>query len=192
MPTTALEILSLEQAKQQLRLPSNAEIDKIVTKNIESAVEFIDNRLLAPLIERDYDINVAWPAEKTEPLWFPNDYFIKSIRDVSYWSPTADRSGDPDIVLTPSKLGRRLRRYDKKFKETYVCGVHPLGGRWADWKVDQTTPIEVGVTAGVKKVPEAVVHAITVVAYRMFDGSWDPKNFTEIQRLISGYETWLT
>ena len=104
MATTAVEILSLAEAKEQLRV-TTPDTDALITMSIESAVSYVAKRANVALLDKSRKIDV---------LPFSDTVYVrlitracKSITTVKYWLETQSLRELPTGTIGLSKLGRR-------------------------------------------------------------------------------------
>ena len=194
MASSAIDIVSVADAKKQLRIDEDSsDNDEIVRETIESAVDFIDNALIVPLIDVTFDIELPYPKDKESPVFFNRD-FITTVTSVKYWSNGANGSSSPDQVVETADLGRVVKRQNEKFKETFISAVYPPSTGWVEWNVGEWTPFQASVALGITTVPRTIRQAIIAIMRRMYDGYWETDSMRgspDYRNLIAGYESWL-
>lgn len=106
MAETALEIVSLAAVKSELRIAAgdNSQ-DTLLTRHIQAAVDYVQQSLSLPLLDRARSQFVPPPYTTTDPLRF-NSAFVIGVQGVDYWSADAPVGGEPDETIVD--LGRRM------------------------------------------------------------------------------------
>ena len=105
MALRALDIVSLERMKDELRQPQTETAhDHLIARHIAGACSFVARHLGAPLVD---ERTLYWlpipPA--SEPLMLPA-LAVKTIEAVEYWTLTDRRGGDPSGAVRVADLGR--------------------------------------------------------------------------------------
>ena len=123
MPTrTALDVLSLDSAKQELQVENTAAFDARITMNIGAAVDFVARELGRPLIDVHEALPVHPPAAGDELPVELRATDVATVGDVSFWTPTSSLRLDPDGTVTRADLGRVL------IGDNEVVAYPPVGG----------------------------------------------------------------
>lgn len=103
MAANATDVLSLANARGQLRADEGAEIDALITSAIKSAVDYVSRMTGIPLVDRDVIFNVS-ESGKT-PLVLP----VRDVKEVvcfDYWDFAGELRAEPNRQITVSDLGR--------------------------------------------------------------------------------------
>ena len=105
MATTNDQILTVEQLKQELRIPaSTTSQDDLLERQIASGISFISKEQPAPLIDESEIVTVE-PVAGDSPLVFAA-VGLKSITEIRYWTPAVTLRDASDGTITGADLGR--------------------------------------------------------------------------------------
>ena len=105
MADTAASILSVEDIKQELRIPaSETDHDGLLEAHIEAAVSFVSEYIATPLIDHSEILYLPRPG-KRDSLWI-RCRDVKEVTSVQYWDKDGDRREDPNQIITTDALGR--------------------------------------------------------------------------------------
>ena len=108
MATDALDVLSLELLKYELRLPqSEVEHDALLTAQTSAAVAFVSKYLPAPLLDRAEGFRCFRPGDPVAPIVLPTDN-VRAVTSASYWTANGSLLDAPDGVVAVGTLGRTL------------------------------------------------------------------------------------
>ena len=104
MAVTAIEVLSLEDAKVQLSVePSRTDLDGRIGSCIKAAVAMVQRQTGVPLV--DYNKVVLLNPLKMGPVLIPYRH-VRSIVTVAYWTPSQTIGADPTGAMDVGTLGR--------------------------------------------------------------------------------------
>ena len=133
------DILTVEQLKQELRIPpSTTSQDDLLQRQIDAAISFIGNEQRAPLIDQSETIRLE-PVAGDSPLVFAS-VGVKAITEIRYWTPSVTLRDAPNGTIAPGDLGRLVpdRRFasvhgpvdgwpevlsDSRFEVVFVRGI---------------------------------------------------------------------
>ena len=102
MAATALEILSLEEAKNQLWIDNDSQNVQI-TLAIQSAVHYVSIMTGLPLIVKQTIYPVCPPIDEQSPIRLqlrflrPQVNQPKGVSSIQYWDPTKEKRDGPTI-----------------------------------------------------------------------------------------------
>lgn len=98
--TSADEVLSLETARAELRLPpGETSLDTLLTAQIEQAVAWVSAEISVPILDRIETVRSAPPAAADRPLSVPSSA-VRRVTAIAGWSPAAARRAAPDLAIT--------------------------------------------------------------------------------------------
>ena len=102
MPSDALDIVALDEAKRELRLVGTDQ-DPLLTSHIQAAVGLVSQKLDRPLLTRTGRIlQIEFPGRHTPiTLDIPD---ISEVTAVDAWSVDADTGGEPDVGVSMGRL----------------------------------------------------------------------------------------
>ena len=120
MAADALEIVSLDEIKTELRLGGEDEAsrtahdahDTILKGQIGAAVSFVSRLISAPLVDVTETIHVRAPSADA-PLVIALPY-VKAVESVKYWTPDGDLRDEPDGEIDVTTLGRK-RSFERRY-----------------------------------------------------------------------------
>ena len=110
MATTALEILSLEEAKHQLWIDNDSQ-DVQTTLAIKSAVHYVSIMTGLPLIVKQTIYPACPPIDEKSPIILefgflkPQTTDPKGISGISYWESTQNKRDEPTGIIDVADLG---------------------------------------------------------------------------------------
>ena len=108
MPTTALDVLSLDAAKTALRIDTN-DHDAEITTAIIAAVQYCSAIANLPLVDNVVTYSIPWNGSG-KPIYVPTRYMKPPIRDaitpIKYWSTDQAMREEPTGVIPIAGLGR--------------------------------------------------------------------------------------
>ena len=122
MAATALDILSLDSAKRELRVEKTDAFDARIIEEIGAAVDFVERELGRPLIDVHEALPVHPPAAGDELPVELRATDVATVGDVSYWTPAGALRLDPDGTVARADLGRVL------IGDNEVVAYPPVGG----------------------------------------------------------------
>ncbi len=105
MAENATDILSIEAARQQIRVDGDVE-NSIIEQAVKSAVSYIARRTNIPLLDRSMTFD-AYPCDKTRDGYIEiPTRDVKSITSIQFWGVTDHFNRDPTGTVDVSTLGR--------------------------------------------------------------------------------------
>ena len=165
MPSTALDVLSLADAKAQLRITVD-DHDALITGHIEAAVDFVVKSTSIPLLDDTYTANVERPVRAEYPVVFGWGVFdIAEVVSVAYWEPTQALREAPTGSIDVADLGRidHVRNYK--------------GDRWHLWpqaagwpEVLDDSLIKLELKRSMTEVPPALRTAVLLAVRQLYQG----------------------
>ena len=105
MPSAATDILSLEEARLQLRLDDDVE-DSLVESAVQGAVDYCQRLAGKPFLDVATTLYLERPSLADAPMRIPRRD-VKSIRTVQYWETSQELRDDPSGTVAVNDLGRR-------------------------------------------------------------------------------------
>ena len=171
MADTALEIVSLDVIKTELRLGGDTvesraafvDHDLLLTGHIQAAVGFVEDRVRLVLIDRTKTFSCPRPTKDDSPLCITS-YGIKSIDAVRYWTGDDSLRDDPTGSIALATLGR------EGYYGSKVYYVWPPEDGWP--KILENSALEIDSTLGLDSdgVPESLRQAVVVMVRQLYDG----------------------
>ena len=168
MPSTALEVLTLADAKAQLRV-TVPDHDALITGHIEAAVDFVAMTTHVPLLDETYTTDAERPVRAEYPVVFGWRVFdIAEVISVAYWEPTQQLREDPTGSIVVADLGRldHVRNYK--------------GDRWHLWPQATGWPevlgdslIKLELKRSVTEVPPGLRTAVLLAVRQLYEGFYE-------------------
>ena len=109
MVSRALDVLSVDEMKMELRIPSEViDHDQLIERHISSAVAEITGYLHRPIVDTTKWTAAAKPSMIMNPVaWI--GYPTRSVGSIHYWLPGQTSAENPNGHLSFQDLGRSLR-----------------------------------------------------------------------------------
>lgn len=191
MAATALDIISLDRAKEQLQVDTVSDaVDRNVTDAVKGSVDYIQKTLGIPLIDRNLYLFCRPPFNADHPIaWDKKNRYVSSIASIEYWTAAGNLREEADGSIDTSDLGRLLRYYNERYDERYIVGVYPPEGGWPD--VLSYSGFNVKLVESITKVPDAIMSAIILRARGIYEGYEETIDSPQFNSLIDNYRTWL-
>ena len=175
MANAAIEIVSLDAIKQELRIGGATEAeraaytdhDTLLTGQIEAAVSFVEKLITAPLIDRS-ETCYAQPPARGAALVFRATH-IKSVGEIRYWTPNGELRGDADGAIDAADLGRRYPAHNE-YGNPVRYAIWPPAGGWPETL--RGSLVEIDVTRGldIHQTTKALRQAVVVAIRQFYDG----------------------
>ena len=109
MAATALEVVSAEEIKRELRLEvSDSDQDELLESQIAAAVSLVARQISTPLVDVTETIHVPRPPAD-QPLCF-RALAVKAVLQIHYWTPAGALRDPADGMIDKAELGRRVSR----------------------------------------------------------------------------------
>ena len=166
MAATALDIVSVDLIKRELRIPDGVTSqDAMLARQIESAVSYIQHSLRAPLVDVTDVYRLTPVTGTTAPLIFVAPA-LKSVENLEYWTPAGSKIDDPDGSILPADLGRLVHElYDWQ-----THALYPTSSGWPETLPD--TVFLLSAKRGIDITPEtAALRSATILLVRtLYDG----------------------
>ena len=157
MAATATDVLSLADAKQELKVIDTNQFDAKITNQIAAAVSFVERQLGRPLIDAETIVD-CWRPGDTDPLCV-RMHDVDRVVDVEYWSTDSSLREDPDDGVTVADLGRIDTRPDQTI-------IYPPAGGWPE--ILSGSWLRVSMVRAFDTERHPSVRQAVVVALRMF------------------------
>ena len=159
MATDALDVLSLEMVKSELRIGlAETDHDILLTDLTANAVSFVSKYLPAPLLDRAEGFRCFRPGDSA-PIVLPTTN-VRSVVTIRFWTVSGGSlDAAPDGMIPVSSLGRRVQHGG------YV--IYPPTSGWP--VVLDNSLIEVVVTRGMN-TPPALRSAVVLCVRQLYDG----------------------
>ena len=165
MAATALDIVSVDLIKRELRIPDGVTSqDAMLARQIESAVSYCQMSLKAPLVDV-LDVYRLEPVTGMRALIFAAPA-LKSVENLEYWTPAGSKIDDPDGSILPADLGRLVHElYDWQ-----THALYPTSSGWPETLPD--TVFLLSAKRGIDITPEtAALRSATILLVRtLYDG----------------------
>ena len=162
MAATALEVVSLERLKHELRLDvSFLDHDSMLTAQIATAVSFVEKAIAEPLVDVSETVRCkrVWPELPVRL----NSSSVKSVARVRYWSTAVELRDDPDETIATGDLGRVENSYDNRRTSVWP----PVDG-WPEGLAGSFLLFDV--VRGVENPPPALIQACVLCCRQLYDG----------------------
>ena len=161
MAATALEVLSVDAMKRELRIPDeDQDHDDLITAQIGSAVSFVGRHLRAPLVDGVERHRCNSPGTD-RPLTIRADH-VQSMAAIRYWPDGRALREDPDTIAV-ADLGRH-----EQVAEWFR--VYPPAAGWPE--VEAGSLLEVDLTRSITLTARttALRHAVVLACRQLYDG----------------------
>ena len=182
MPADALEILTVADAKRELRLPAAyTEQDATVERCIRAAVDEVTRRTGFPLV-RDYRIVLAQTDPdmgELRPLDLGTIPHLTMVSRVRHWGAAPDRSGEPGVVMAFDSWGSLRRQYATRDDWNLWPGRE-------GWPESTDRMFEVQVLRD-QSTPQGLVQAVLVAVSANYHGMRSPSQMRTIGDLCDQY-----
>lgn len=166
MAATALDIVSVPDMKEELRIPgATTSQDALLKRQIESAVSYCQHGLRAPLIDVVNVYRLTPVTGTTAPLIFAAPA-LKAVEHLDYWTPTGSEIAAPNGRIGGADLGRlAFGRYDWQ-----THGLSPTTSGWPETLPD--TVFLLSAKRGIDITPEtaALRSAVILLVRNLYDG----------------------
>ena len=159
MAADALDIVSLDAMKSELRIPATeADHDTLLTGQIAAAVSFVSRHLRVPLLDRDETFRCSRPSYAAAPIVLATAG-VRSVSSIKYWTAAGTLREEPDGLIVVTTLGRMVE----------YCGfvIYPPAAGWP--LILDDSVIEIVVTRG-QDTPEALRAAVILCVRQFYDG----------------------
>ena len=159
MAATALEVLSLDELKAELRIEDDdTSHDALLTGIISAGVSFVSRFLRAPLVDTAETHRCTRPGDD-RPLAIRADA-VQSMAAVRYWSDGTALREAPDGTIAVADLGRRVQ------VARYFC-IYPPADGWP--LVETESMLEVDLTRSITLTARTVaLKQAVILACRAF------------------------
>ena len=167
MAATALDIVSVPDMKEELRIPgATTSQDALLKRQIESAVSYCQHSLRAPLVDVVDVYRLTPVSGTTAPLIFAGPA-LKSVENLEYWTPAGSKIDDPDGSILPADLGRLVHElYDWQ-----THALYPTSSGWPETLPD--TVFLLSAKRGIDITPEtAALRSATILLVRTLYGGY--------------------
>ena len=161
MAATALEVLSLDSIKRELRIPGeDHEHDDLLRAQIGSAVSFVGRHLRAPLTDSAERHRCSSPGTD-RPLAIRADH-VQSLAPIRYWPAGRALREAPDTIAV-ADLGRREQ------VATWFC-IYPPADGWPE--LEAGSMLEVDLTRSILLTVRttALRHAVVLTVRQLYNG----------------------
>ena len=159
MAANALDIVSLETMKSELRIPAaEGDHDTLLTGQIAAAVSFVSRHLRIPLLDQDEQFYCSRPSSSSAPIILATAG-VRSVVSVEYWTVGGALREAPGGSINVSTLGRLVE----------YCGfvIYPPAAGWP--LILDDSVIEIVVTRG-QDTPPALRAAVILCVRQFYDG----------------------
>ena len=129
MAGSALDILSLTDAKLQLRIDAD-DHDSLVTSAINSAVNYVQHLTGVPLVDAD-EIFDIYQSSKDQPMSLPT-IDVKSIGSIKYWTPTQQLREEPSGSIDGDAISTLGRKNEIRMAFGSRTEIWPPEDGWPD------------------------------------------------------------
>ena len=158
MATTALGVVSLADAKRELRV-SGSDDDALITSHIEAAVAYVSDSTGRPLIRATETFRTYPPVDREAPVRITLAD-VQTFTKVELWGPDRKPNQTADVVVT--SFGRT-----QKSRYGYHWEIYPAD-EWPDYRVDQYALVTA--TVEVTSIPADLKQAVLLAVGHLFDG----------------------
>lgn len=158
MATDATDVLSLDEAKRELRV-EGTDHDTLITAHLEVAVQHVSDYIDQPLLDTADEVVASIPCDSDMPVEVRRSA-VKSVQSVQYWEPDGSLNADPGG--TQSIVGRL-----EQVSNTHIYRIWPPDGGWPD-ALDESYFI-VNLTRGLEAT-KSIKQAVAIVLTQLYDG----------------------
>ena len=159
MAANALDIVSLDTIKLELRIPSGeTSHDTLLTSHIANAVSLVARHLRVPLLDRTEGFRCSRPTDSATPIILPTRG-VRSVGSVKYWTAGGSLREAPDGSIAVDTLGRLV--------EYMGFVIYPPADGWP--AVLDNSLIEIVLTRG-QDTPPALRSAVVLCVRQFYDG----------------------
>ena len=159
MSATALEIISLERMKEELRIDqTESSQDDMITAHIKSAVSFVSKEIGLPLVDVS-EIFYAIPDGPQSPIGIPTAKraAVKELEQIRYYDQDGDFSAEPNQTVSGSFL----------FFQTML--LNPPSTGWPEIKPRSSFEIKIKRGVNITDSNKALEVACVLVARALYD-----------------------
>ena len=190
MPTSATDVLSLDQTKLNLSLggvttesrTAFIEMDTLLNNLIEGAVEWAAHRVNVPLLDRD-EVQAVYP-ESDSPILLRKAY-VKAVKAISYWTPTGKLRDQADGSLAVATLGRNGYQTGSDFRYE----VYPPSTGWPTLLADSA--MNLTITRGIADTDVPTYRELVMLYVRhTYDQEREIKPYSALNLLVSQLQDW--
>ena len=194
--TTALEVVSLEEIKDELRLGSDESQDAMITAQVEAAVSWLEKYIGRSIVQATVGTRSMvkfFPLTNDRPISFIAKDFI-SLTSSEYWPLTAHITDEP-IAIDADDLGpiRRsnwmwhnssgpVRLWNQFLKDTSTI--------WPG-EILQDTDIVITYLSGIDlDVAQALKQSVIVLVRQFYDGYAELRPNHAVMSLARPFQNW--
>lgn len=176
--TSAAEVLSLETARAELRLPpGETGHDTLLETQIAQAVAWVSAEISAPILDRVETVRAAPPAAADRPVSVPASA-VRRVTAVAGWSPAAALRAAPDLAITgwgrvePSPASPRD-----------AVWLWPPAGGWPATAAGSC--FEVTVVRGQAEIDPSIRAAVVLALRQLYDGAAEIRPTAAVYALLA-------
>ena len=191
MVASAVNVLSVDEAKQELRLGGDtaesraafAAHDDLLTRHIASAVAYVEKQTGRNLLDRTITQHFPPPVYSYSPLVLRDIRDLKAITRIQYWSAASGSlSAEPDGEVASSGDLRLVRRQGASMLNSKVF---PPAGGWPIWLYGSSVVVTMTVGTLASKIEADLQAAVVMVTRQLYDGYREIKPTEAFNALIA-------
>ena len=167
MAASVTDIISLDEMKTELRLPTDIDDhDGMITSQMNAAASFLSRYISVPLIDVTETVH-GTPQKSDKPIPI-RARALKEVSEIRYWSENGSLRTAPDETVDTNDLGR----IDSKDEPWNL--VYPPAAGWPD-RLDGSV-FELDVVRGIDFDPtdhpetQALKQALVLLVRQLYDG----------------------
>lgn len=174
MAATALDIVSLERMKDELRIPySEVSQDSMITGQLQVGVSFVAQEVTAPLIDRTEMIQVQ--ERSKERSIFLRASYLKQVMGVRYWNPDGALRMPANASIMVAELGRTQHHYRRGVGPLWAglsrgLWVWPPADGWPEVLTGSCFEFDVQRGLTIDEDTEALAQAVILCTRQLYDG----------------------
>lgn len=168
---SALDVLPLDTARLELRIPDRAHDDLLATQ-IAAAVDWVAAETSLPLVDLTENVDVVRPAPRQPALI--RGAAIRRVERIAWWSPGASPAAAPD--------GRTLSAWGRLDVRPACAFLWPPPTGWPAGR--SGTPLVCTVVRGLVPVPPALRAACVLALRQLYDGGGEIRPAAAIYALL--------
>ncbi len=177
MPASALEIITLAQLKDELRIPQDeTDQDTMLTRQIESAVTYVATRTALPLVDTNETVRGV-PLGSDCPICLGVQRGALEVLEFKYWETTQNYGATPMGDVAVADLGRL------ELREGSYAWLYPPATDWPD--ALDGSHFRVKIKRGLDTVPPNLAQAAVLQARILYNGGAMQGEQEAVDRLLA-------
>lgn len=192
MAATALDVLSLERLKHELRIdPTETSQDSTLIGQIQASVSHVAQSVTVPLLDRTETLYVR-QSPSDRPAFLRATY-VKQVSAVRYWTPDGALRLPANASIALADLGRQQPSFTNsaglRLGEALGLWVWPPADGWPP--VLSGSCFEFDILRGLDIGPEeeALVQAVILCCRQLYDGREEIRPTTAYKQFIKPWKS---